>query len=186
MSTPSSSPSGAPAASESGSAPAWHDQGAWLKTLLALQPLASLATLHKGDPAVSMVSVAIDPSNGDLLIHVSRLATHTADMLAHDGVSVMFMGVAAPDEPIQATPRVSFQGQARVIAGDAPDHEVARACFLARFPDSEPMFGFGDFSLVRITPRSLRLVGGFGRATSWMVDRYRALWAGTAATAQGD
>ena len=35
-----------------------------------------------------------------------------------------------------------------------------------RFPDTEPMFGFGDFSLFLIAPEAGRLVGGFAQARS--------------------
>lgn len=53
-----------------------------LKTLLRQQPVAALATLHRGEPAVSMVPFALLPGSADIAIHVSRLAAHTHDMLA--------------------------------------------------------------------------------------------------------
>ncbi len=48
--------------------------------VLRSQTIASLGTLHAGEPAVSMVPFAT--TGGALVIHVSRLAAHTADMLA--------------------------------------------------------------------------------------------------------
>jgi putative heme iron utilization protein len=74
------------------------------------------------------------------------------------------MAPATPDAMPQALPRVTVQGEAQELTDDAPLYAAARAAYLARFPDSEPMFGFGDFSLFVIRPASLRLVGGFAQA----------------------
>jgi putative heme iron utilization protein len=58
------------------------EQTQLLQALLTAQPVAALATLHKGEPAASMVPYALLPNGRGVVIHVSRLATHTADMLA--------------------------------------------------------------------------------------------------------
>ena len=62
------------------------------------------------------------------------------------------------------------------LAREAPDYERARACYLAKLPASQPLFGFGDFSLLRLRVDSLRYVGGFGRAHSVSADSLRR-WA---------
>jgi putative heme iron utilization protein len=137
-----------------------------LKAMLATQQVAALATLHKGEPAVSMVPFALLPQGGGLVIHVSRLATHTGDMLAHTGVSLLVIAPPAADVMAQATPRVAMAGQARPCRADDTVHAKAQQAYLGRFPESEPMFGFGDFSLFVIEVRSVRLVTGFGKAHS--------------------
>jgi putative heme iron utilization protein len=141
-------------------------QAAVLRSLLASQQLAALGTLHEGEPAVSMVPFALLPGGAGIVIHVSSLATHTRDMLAHAGVSLLVIAPPAPGIPAQATPRVAIAGQARQCLADDPTHAQARQGYLARFPESEPMFGFGDFSIFVISVRSARLVSGFGQATS--------------------
>ena len=137
-----------------------------LKAMLAGQRVAALGTLHKGEPAVSMVPFALLPGGAGVVIHVSSLATHTRDMLAHPGVSLLVIAPPAPDVMAQATPRVAIAGQARECPADDPLHAGARQAYLERFPESEPMFGFGDFSLFVIVVRSARVITGFGKATS--------------------
>lgn len=143
-----------------------HDAIDALKAMLSAQRVAALATLHKGEPAVSMVPFALLPQGAGVVIHVSRLATHTGDMLAHTGVSLLVTAPPAPEVMAQATPRVSLTGQARPCPADDADHAAARQAYLGRFPESEPMFGFGDFSLFIIEVNSARLVTGFGKAYS--------------------
>ena len=148
------------------------------------QPVAALATLHDGDPAVSMTPVAWLP-DGRAVIHVSRLATHTADMQAHAKVALLVTAPtttgatpgASPETSPLALPRLSLQGHAAFVAPDDEGHAAARAAFLARFADAEPMFGFGDFSLVVLTPLAVRFVGGFGRAHAVSAERWQAVCA---------
>ena len=47
-----------------------------LRRLLATRPVAALATLDRGEPAVSMVPFVLPAGRTDLVIHVSALATH--------------------------------------------------------------------------------------------------------------
>ena len=152
------------------------DQARALRELLQTQDIASLGTVRRGDPFVSMVPYALLPG-GALAIHVSRLATHTRDMEEHPGVSVMVMAARSADVMPQAVARVTLQGEAVACPPDAPGYEDARAAYLARFPESEPMFGFADFSLFRIVPRSARFVGGFAQAGSFTGEDYAALMA---------
>lgn len=51
-----------------------------LLTLLRTQPVASLATLHLGAPAVSMVPFALLPDGPGFVIHVSQLALPRASI----------------------------------------------------------------------------------------------------------
>jgi putative heme iron utilization protein len=145
-----------------------------LKTLLVNSPVATLATLHKGEPATSMVPYALLP-DGRFIIHVSRLATHTRDMLEHPAVSLLVMAAPANAETPLALPRVSVQGQAEPCAPDALDYAMARAAYLAKLPEAEELFSFADFSLFLITPQLLRYVAGFGRAHTVMAAQYAGL-----------
>jgi heme iron utilization protein len=150
------------------------DQALGLKLLLQGQDIAALGTLHRGEPFVSMVPYAL-LADGRLVIHVSQLATHTRDMQEHAGVSVMVLGTRAPGALPQEQPRASLQGEAQPCMVDAADYAAARQAYLARFPDSEPMFGFGDFSLFLVTPRAVRFVAGFAQAWSFTAADYTAL-----------
>jgi putative heme iron utilization protein len=137
-----------------------------VRHLLERQEVAALGTLHGGEPFVSMVPYALAPQCRGFVIHVSRLATHTRDMETHPGVSLLVMDERAPEVAPQALPRVTVQGQAQPLPPQEPLYAGAREAYLSRFPNSEEMFGFADFSLFLIEPRALRVVGGFGQAWS--------------------
>jgi putative heme iron utilization protein len=134
--------------------------------VLLAQPVAALGTLHDGAPFVSMVPVAPAPDGTGFLIHVSRLAQHTRDLVADGRVSLMLMlPLDAKQDPL-ALPRVTLQGEAEAIAGDSSAHHAVAEVYLARFPQAEMTLGLGDFSFFLIRPASGRLVSGFGRALS--------------------
>ena len=143
------------------------DTAQLLRQLVDVTPNAALATLHKGEPAVSMVPWVWVPERGAWLIHVSALATHTRDMQAHPCVGLMVCDVPRPEVPPQALARVSFQAEASFLdKRDALDYAAAQARYVQRFPEAEMMFDLGDFSLVALQPLSARLIAGFGRAYS--------------------
>ena len=144
-----------------------------LKMLLESQQVASLGTLHNDEPAVSMVPYALLPQGRGLVIHVSQLASHTKDMLANPAVSLLVIappGTAPPHE----LPRVSIQGSAEQCLSHAPEHAEAKQAYLTRFPQSEEMFAFTDFSLFVIFVRSARFVGGFAQAKSVNAESFAA------------
>lgn len=151
-----------------------HDRAAALRGLLHQATVAALGTLHRGEPAVSMVPYALMPGSAELLIHVSRLATHTQDMERHPRVSLMVMGDLAADAPVQARPRVSLAGTATACRPEDPAYAAARAAYLARFPTTAPIFELGDFTLMRVSVASVRFVGGFAQAWSALADDYGA------------
>lgn len=135
-----------------------------LRSLFDTRPVAALATLHNGEPAVSMVPFVLLHAPARFAIHVSALAPHTRDMQQHPRIGLLVMAEATPDANPQALPRVALQADAASLPPDAPGHAEARAAYLARFPDAAQTFALGDFGLVVLTPVSARLVAGFGRA----------------------
>ena len=137
-----------------------------LRDLLRTQQVASLGTLHKGEPYVSMVPFAILPGGLGIVIHVSQLATHTNDMLLSPQVSLLVVASPTPDIPVHALARVTIQGRAVQYAESMESHAEAKAAYLSRFPQSAEMFAFSDFSLFAIMPRTIRFVGGFAQATT--------------------
>ncbi len=145
---------------------------ALLKHLLDL-PVAALGTLHQGAPFVSMVPVVPAPDGSGVLIHVSRLAQHTRDLLADGRMSLLFMAPLVDQEPL-ALPRVTLTGQAEVLEDAARD--AAAEAYLTRFPQAEMTLGLGDFTFFRLRPESGRLVAGFGRAHSLTGADILAAW----------
>lgn len=153
-------------------------QASTLRALLEQQQVAALATLHKGEPAQSMVPYALLPDGRGFCIHVSRLAAHTADMLANPAVSLLVMAPPGSATTPQELPRANVRGHARPCPPEDADYEEARALYLARFPASRQAFNFSDFSLFIVEPRSVRFVGGFARATTVRAAELAALMSG--------
>jgi hypothetical protein len=137
-----------------------------LRDLLRTQEIAALGTLHQGQPYVSMVPFALRSGGTDFIIHVSQLAAHTKDMLASPQVSLLVIAPPTPEVIAQELARITVQGEAVQLAGGTPEHAAAKMAYLTRFPQSEMMFGFSDFSLFAIVPGSIRFVGGFAQATT--------------------
>lgn len=140
------------------------DDARALRRLLETRPVAALGTLHRGEPALSMVPFVLPPGQARVFIHVSALAPHTRDLIEHPRVALLVMDDAAGGVSPQALPRVALQADAVPLAPGDEGHDAARAAYLARFPDSATTFALADFSLVALVPVAARLVAGFGRA----------------------
>lgn len=113
-----------------------------------------------------MVPYAVLPDGSAFVIHVSRLAAHTKDMLSDPRVSLLVMqredeGVAA-----QALARVSVQGEAREMPKGSDGERDCREAYLGRFPEAAPLTEFGDFSFFAIRATQARFVAGFAQAMS--------------------
>jgi heme iron utilization protein len=152
-----------------------RDDTVRLRQLLGTEPVAALGTLHRGEPALSMVPFVLPGGANKLIIHVSALATHTQDMRAHPRVGLLITSSARAGVAAQALPRVSLQADARELTRDGDEYAPARACYLARFADAAMTFELADFSLFALQPVSARLIAGFGRAHS-LVGEQLAAW----------
>jgi putative heme iron utilization protein len=122
-----------------------------------------------------MVPYALLPQGRGFVLHVSQLAMHTADMLANSAVALLVVAPPASAASPQELQRASIQGRATPCAAGLPEHLEARAAYLSRFPQSEGLFSFADFSLYIITVRSVRFVGGFANATSIVAEEFRSI-----------
>ncbi len=135
-----------------------------LAQLIRTQRSASLGTLRDEAPFVSMVLYAFAPDFRAYYIHTSRLAYHTQDIIRDPRVSLM---IAETDDGMcdpQTLARVSILGTANVLPAADATYATARRAYLARFPQSEMTFGFGDFAMYRIEVESARYVAGFAQA----------------------
>ncbi len=134
-----------------------------LTRLIRSQRVAGLGTLREGLPYVSMVPYAPAEDLGSLLIHVSRLAHHTQDLLQDSRCSVLVAEKDDGSHDPQTLARVTLSGNARPLEQDDPGYEPARALYLRRFPKAEFLFEVGDFFLYRIAIAGGRFVAGFGK-----------------------
>ena len=142
------------------------EHAAQLVNLVRSREAAALGTLHAGAPFVSMVPYAVLADGSAFVIHVSRLAGHTKDMLAEPRVSLLVMQTEGEGVAAQALARVSIQGQAQEMEKSSDGERDCRAAYLARFPEAAPLTEFGDFSFFLIRPSQARFVAGFAQAMS--------------------
>ena len=142
------------------------EQAANLRALLESRSTAALGTLHSGAPYVSMVPFVLLKDGSAFVVNVSRLASHTNDMLNDPRVSLMITGAERADVSPLAVPRVTILGTARQLWGNAPEYPVIKQAYLARFPDAEMLFSLSDFSLFVITLTAVRWIAGFAQARS--------------------
>ena len=142
-----------------------------LQQLIHGRMIAALGTLHEGVPFVSMVPYAV-ASDGSFVLHVSRLAAHTQDMLDHPEVSLLITESEGSGKMPQALARVTVQGRAKMLERDSQKHIDARDVYLLRFPDAAPLFEFSDFNIVIIKPMSARVIAGFGQAITMTGDDF--------------
>lgn len=135
-----------------------------LGQLLRTRRTAALATLHAGAPNVGLVLFAPAPDFSALYLHLSRLALHTQDLHVEPAAGLLIAERDSETRNPQTLARVSLQGQAVVLAPEAPAYAAARAAYLDRFSFAQFNFTLPDFSLFRFTPAAGRYVGGFGQA----------------------
>ena len=146
-----------------------------LRELLQAQRTASLGTLDEhGAPFVSMVPYALLPASGELVVHVSGLAAHTRNLERQPRAALMVCQAEVAGEPVHALARVSMDVTALPCPAGSAEHAAARAAYLARFPEAEPMTALGDFRFVRLQPIGARQVAGFGAARSLDAAELRA------------
>ncbi|PZW51108.1 hypothetical protein C8P66_101327 [Humitalea rosea] len=134
--------------------------GAEARRLLRGAASATLATQSDGQPFASLVTPAMAPDLGALLL-LSTLSEHTRHLLREPRCALLVVGTAEDANP-QTAPRVTLTGLAeQVSAAEVP---ALKARWLARHPYAALYAGFGDFSLWRLRPGGALLVGGFARA----------------------
>jgi heme iron utilization protein len=136
-----------------------------LRQLIQNRMTAALGTLHEGGPFVSMVPYAVGRA-GSFILHVSRLAAHTRDMMDHPDVSLLITEPEGSGKMPQALARVTVQGRAQGLERDSEKNTEAREIYLSRFPDAAPLFEFSDFKIFVIEPVSARVIAGFGQAVT--------------------
>src|SRR5262249_27026494 len=105
-----------------------------LSSLVRSSRVASLGTLHDGDPFVSMVLTAPDPGFSTGVIHVSRLSAHTQDLRKDPRASLMLAMPDEPDADPQQLARLTLVGTAAELESGSATENAAREIYVAKFP----------------------------------------------------
>lgn len=135
-----------------------------IRRLIGARKTATLGTLHEGAPSVSMAPFAWHAASASFIVHVSRLAAHTNDMLSDSRVSLLICAPETDDLPAQALPRLAIQGLSTPIPATSELHGSCKAVYLTRFPAAKEIFQLSDFQLFGIVAQSVRYIAGFGQA----------------------
>ena len=135
-----------------------------LRNIIRECRILSAAVVADGAPYAALLPYAERADFGGFLVHVSDLAKHTRGLV--DGAAFGLV-IHRPDDgvvdPLQM-PRVLLQGVVRRLERGTQVWAEAQAAYVAKFPESEMMFGLGDFHLCELLPERGRLVTGFAGA----------------------
>ena len=112
-----------------------------------------------------MVAYALDADADAFLLHLSRLAPHTRNLLERPEASLVITQADndAVEDP-QTLARVTISAMAQSVERNSGRYQAARRAYLERLPTAEQLFGFADFVLFRLVPTEARFVGGFAQA----------------------
>ncbi len=136
-----------------------------LVSLVKQQRWGALASIgDDGLPLASSVAYALAPDARGFLLHLSRLAEHTRNLLKRPQASLVISLPDHGDGDPQTLARVSVQGQVERLQPDQTEYAQARGAYVARLPDADQRFGFSDFELFLFAPSRGHFVGGFARA----------------------
>ena len=134
-----------------------------LARLIRSSRVASLGTLRKGAPNVSMVAYLPSTDLASFWLRLSRLAWHTQDLAVDARASLSICESDDGRVDPQTLARVTLRGDAMEVRGDDAAAQSLRHDWLARFPASAVTFELADFCFWRIAPRDARFVAGLGR-----------------------
>lgn len=144
-----------------------------LSDLIRRQRTASLGTLYRGAPYVSLALYAEEPDFSAFYIHVSGLAIHTKNLRADSRAGLL---IAQPDSGAsdpQTLARVSLQVNAEPVSKEAPGYDAALTRYVAKFPGSQQTLDLGDFVFYRLVPQEGRFIAAFGKILNFTADELR-------------
>jgi len=115
-------------------------------------------------PEVSYAPAVLTESR-EFYIHVSELSAHTANLRTSQKASVLLIEDEETCEQIFARKRVTFACDATEVERDSAEWKDAMERFGEKFgPIMNHLKTMQDFHLIRLQPKSGRLVVGFGQA----------------------
>jgi putative heme iron utilization protein len=147
-----------------------------LGQLLRRAKTLQLATLDAlGEPSISYAPFVQDDA-GHFYIFVSRLSSHTQEILQHPQLSILLIEDEQTARQIFARTRVTYRCVAAVVAREEAGYALLLDAMEARFGNVVGLLrGLGDFVMFRLVPQSGRFVMGFGQAFVLAGDGLREL-----------
>jgi len=129
-----------------------------VRDLLADSRYASLAVMHPetGHPYVSRSAVLADGAGALMLI--STLSTHTQALQTNPQCALLIGEPGDRGDPL-THPRMTFSGAAQRV-----DKAAFKDKWLTAIPKAALYYDFADFQMYRMTPETIDLNAGFGKA----------------------
>jgi putative heme iron utilization protein len=138
-----------------------HDEAATGRRLIRSRDSGILSTMSRELPGYPFGSVTpyVMTHGGELVVYVSTIAQHTANMLEDPKVSLTVIEHGAGNQ--QALGRVTVIGD----AGAVPERalEAVSTRYFQFVPEAEAYAGTHGFSFFWIEPKRIRFIGGFGQ-----------------------
>lgn len=125
---------------------------------------AALATQGSEGPEASWVAYVAEADFSGFLLHLSRLAAHTRNLLDNPRACLAISEQDQEGRDPQELARVMIQGSVATIPAETTDYRTSANRYQHRLPQAKRLFTFSDFLLLRLTPTRVRFVGGFARA----------------------
>ncbi|WPJ97572.1 pyridoxamine 5'-phosphate oxidase family protein [Coraliomargarita algicola] len=117
-----------------------------------------------GTPEASYAPAVLTESR-DFYVHVSELSAHTANLRDTQKASVLLIEDEETCEQIFARKRVTYACTTAEVERDSAEWKDAMERFSEKFGGiMNHLKGMQDFHLIRLSPKSGRLVVGFGQA----------------------
>jgi putative heme iron utilization protein len=136
------------------------------KKLLQDSHEASLGTIHKSHPYVSLVGYLFESklnSFGTLIFLLSDLAQHTQNLKLNSNISLLVAG-AALDVPVFEKKRLTLSGSVQLIE-DKKRFLSLKSDYVKRYPKSEIFFTLPDFKFYEFSPTEIHAISGFAQTT---------------------
>jgi putative heme iron utilization protein len=135
-----------------------------IATVIRDHPWAALATQGSEGAEASWVAYVAEADFSGFLLHLSRLAAHTRNLLENPRACLAVSERDQEDRDPQELARVMIQGSVAIIPPETTDYRISANRYQQRLPQAKRLFTFSDFLLLRLIPTSVRFVGGFARA----------------------
>ncbi len=137
-----------------------------LRALLETQPVASLAVLEEGSPAVSLVPFVVQWDPLRLAIVISDLSAHTLALRADPRAALLIHEPPTLGDPRSnhALPRLMLKGTAQFLSREEAQAQGFEARYRAKYEMAEMILGLADFHFCQINPTSGSFIQGFGQA----------------------
>lgn len=140
------------------------DIDAEARSLLITTRVGMLATHGESGPLASAVPFLPLNEWQTLVIHISRLAAHSQNLLQDARVSVLIMEPDQPHKNPLALKRLILHGAASPVEPDRSVRDTLAAQFVTRFPEARVTLALGDFQFWLLSIARAQFIAGFGQA----------------------